>query len=70
MAWDRWRISFRFTRPWIRRKRIYSSNLWIGAGNNRTLLHYDAWDGFLFLAQGTKEFFMFPRSQTEKMFQS
>jgi Cupin-like domain len=55
--------------PWIRRERIYSSNLWIGAGNNRTLLHYDAWDGFLLLAQGTKEFFMFPRSETGKMYQ-
>jgi hypothetical protein len=55
--------------PWIRRERIYSCNLWIGAGNNRTLLHYDAWDGFMLLAAGTKEFRMFPRSETRRMFQ-
>ena len=53
---------------WIDKRRIHSANLWIGAGNNRTLLHYDPWDGLMFLASGEKEFIMIPPSETSKLF--
>lgn len=54
---------------WIDPARIYSCNMWIGAGNNRTLLHYDPWDGVLVLAAGIKEFVVFPNTETPKMAQ-
>jgi hypothetical protein len=54
---------------WIDPARIYSSNLWAGAGNNRTLLHYDPWDGVLAIGSGTKDFILFPSSETSKMAQ-
>lgn len=54
--------------PWIDRSRIYSSNLWIGAGGNRTLLHYDPWDGVMMLAEGKKEFVILPNTETPKVF--
>jgi hypothetical protein len=54
--------------PWVDRSRIYSANLWIGAGDNRTLLHYDPWDGVLMLGSGKKEFVLLPRSETSKVY--
>ena len=47
--------------------RIWSCNLWIGAGDNNTLLHYDPWDGVLLLGAGKKDFLLFPPSATPKM---
>lgn len=62
------RLKDKFVMPrFIDPQRIYSSNLWVGAGNNRTLLHFDPWDGLLMLAQGEKEFVMFPDKETPKM---
>jgi cupin-like protein len=52
---------------WFDQERIYSSNLWAGAGNNKTLLHFDPWDGFMVVAQGEKRFVMFPSEETAKM---
>ena len=53
---------------WIDQARVWTANLWIGAGNNRTLLHYDPWDGFLMLGAGKKEFLIFPGSETHRMY--
>jgi hypothetical protein len=54
--------------PWVDRSRISTTNLWIGAGNNRTLLHYDPWDGVMMLAEGKKEFVILPGTETSKMY--
>lgn len=54
---------------WMDPARIWSTNLWVGAGNNRTLLHYDPWDGILMLGSGQKEFVLFPDSETKNMYQ-
>jgi hypothetical protein len=53
---------------WIDRARIDSSNLWVGAGNNHTLLHYDPWNSILMLAEGTKEIIVLPASETSKVY--
>lgn len=55
--------------PWIDRERISTTNLWVGAGNNRTLLHYDPWHSFLLLGQGEKRFTVFPDTESHRMFQ-
>jgi hypothetical protein len=52
---------------WFNQERIYSSNLWAGAGNNKTLLHFDPWDGLMVVAAGEKRFVMFPAEETPKM---
>ena len=54
---------------WIDKSRIWSVNLWVGAGNNKTLLHYDPWDGVLMLVEGKKEFILFPETESSKMYQ-
>lgn len=54
---------------WIDKNRIRNANFWLGAGNNNTLLHYDAWDSVLLLGQGKKEFIVFPSSESPRMFQ-
>ncbi len=54
---------------WIDTSRIYSANFWLGAGNNNTLLHYDAWDTILMLAMGEKEFVVFPDTESSRMHQ-
>ena len=54
---------------WIDKKRIYNGNFWLGAGNNKTLLHYDAWDSILLLGQGEKEFFVFSNEESPRMHQ-
>jgi len=54
---------------WFDHKRIWSANLWMGAGNNRTLLHYDPWDTLLMLADGEKKFVIFPDSESPNMYQ-
>jgi len=53
---------------WIDEPNIYSSNLWIGAGNNHTLLHYDPWNSILMLAEGNKEFIVIPNTDTQKVY--
>lgn len=54
---------------WIDKQRLHSANLWIGAGNNNTLLHYDAWDSILMLSQGEKEFVVLPETETARVHQ-
>jgi len=54
--------------PWIDRLRISSANLWVGAGNNHTLLHYDPWSSILMLAEGKKEFIVLPDTETPKVY--
>jgi hypothetical protein len=53
--------------PWVDRERIQSANLWAGAGDNHTLLHFDPWDGVLMLGQGYKRFILIPDTQTSKL---
>lgn len=54
---------------WIDKERIHNANFWLGAGNNNTLLHYDAWDSVLMLGMGEKEFIVFPNTETPRMYQ-
>lgn len=54
---------------WIDVSRIHNANFWLGAGNNNTLLHYDAWDSVLLLGMGEKEFVVFPDTESPRMFQ-
>ena len=51
----------------IDKDRIWSSNLWVGAGNNNTLLHYDPWDSIQLLGSGKKEFLIFPPLESRRM---
>ena len=53
---------------WIDKVNIYSSNLWVGAGSNHTLLHYDPWNSILMVAKGKKEFVVIPHTDTHKLF--
>ncbi|KXJ45181.1 MULTISPECIES: cupin-like domain-containing protein [Marinobacter] len=52
---------------WFKREKIRSANLWIGAGNNKTLLHYDPWNSIQLLRQGQKEFFVFRNTDTRNL---
>ena len=54
--------------PWLDRTRIASANLWLGAGGNRTLLHFDPWDGYLMLGGGKKTFVVLPPEESPKVF--
>ncbi|MFT7128297.1 MAG: hypothetical protein ACI89U_000403 [Gammaproteobacteria bacterium] len=54
--------------PWVERSGISTANLWIGAGNNHTLLHYDPWNTILMLAKGKKEFIVLPERETSKVY--
>jgi hypothetical protein len=54
---------------WIDVSRIHNANFWLGAGNNNTLLHYDAWDSVLLLGMGEKEFVVFPDTESPRMYQ-
>ncbi|WOH36637.1 cupin-like domain-containing protein [Thalassotalea fonticola] len=54
---------------WIERSRIYNACLWVGAGGNRTLLHYDAWDTVQMIGEGEKEYFVFPPEESERLHQ-
>lgn len=54
---------------WIDVSRVHNANFWLGAGNNNTLLHYDAWDTVLMLGTGQKEFVVFPDTESPHMFQ-
>ena len=54
---------------WIDQSTIYNANLWLGAGDNRTMLHYDAWNTIMLVGKGSKEFFVFPNTESHKMFQ-
>ena len=53
---------------WVDRSLIYSANLWVGAGNNHTLLHYDPWNSILMLAEGKKDFIVLPEKETPKVY--
>ena len=60
--------SFRMP-PWVDPARIWSANLWIGAGNNRTLLHYDPWNSIQILREGKKTFYILPETASPQMHQ-
>lgn len=53
---------------WVKREKVRSANLWIGAGNNKTLLHYDPWNSIQMLRNGQKEFFVFPDTATKSVY--
>lgn len=54
---------------WIDIPRVHNANFWLGAGNNNTLLHYDAWDSILMLGMGQKEFVVISDTETPRMHQ-
>jgi hypothetical protein len=54
---------------WIDIPRIHNANFWLGAGNNNTLLHYDAWDSVLMLGTGQKEFVVLPDTESPRVHQ-
>lgn len=47
---------------------LYSSNLWIGSGSNKSLLHYDHVDSLLVMVEGRKRFLLFPPERTRSMY--
>ncbi len=53
---------------WIDMSRIHNTNFWLGAGNNNTLLYYDAWDSVLMPGMGEKEFVALPDTESPRMF--
>jgi len=44
------------------------SNLYVGAGGNRSLLHYDETHSLLMMMEGRKRFILFPPSQSGLMY--
>jgi hypothetical protein len=48
--------------------RLYSSNLWIGSGGNKSLLHFDHVNSLLIMVEGTKRFLLFGPEETDKMY--
>jgi hypothetical protein len=49
---------------YIRREEIFSANLWIGPGGNKTLLHFDPWHSFIVVVKGKKRVAVYHPSQT------
>jgi len=54
---------------WIDKQRIFNANFWLGAGENNTLLHYDAWDSIQLIGMGEKDFIVFPSDESPRMHQ-
>jgi hypothetical protein len=54
--------------PWIDKSLLKSANLWIGAGNNHTVLHFDPWNSILMLGRGNKEFIVIPGDETHNLY--
>jgi hypothetical protein len=52
----------------IPRGSLRSSNLWIGAGDNRSLLHFDTDESFLMMTDGRKRCLLFAPDQTPSMY--
>jgi hypothetical protein len=48
--------------------RLHSSNLWIGSGGNKSLLHFDHVNSLLIMVEGTKRFLLFGPEETRKMY--
>lgn len=44
------------------------SNLYVGAGGNRSLLHYDETHSLLMMIEGRKRFMLFPPDQSRRMY--
>ena len=62
-------VDQKFSLPgFIPPKTLYSSNLWIGAGGNRSLLHYDHVNSLLIVMEGRKRFVLFGPEQTWNMY--
>jgi hypothetical protein len=53
---------------YLPREDIALANLWIGAGENRSLLHYDPWDSFMVMVTGIKRFALFGGRETRNMY--
>jgi hypothetical protein len=51
----------------IDQKQLRFVNLWVGPGGNKTLLHFDPWDGLLIVLKGRKRFAVFNRRETSKL---
>jgi hypothetical protein len=49
-------------------EKLHAAYLWIGPGDNKTLLHYDPWANLLVVLEGRKRFALFPPDQTRKMY--
>ena len=52
----------------IPRNALRSSNLYVGPGGNKTLLHYDEVHSFLIMVEGTKRCAVFPPDQTRYLY--
>ena len=48
--------------------KLHAAYLWIGPGDNKTLLHYDPWASLLVVLEGSKRLAMFPPDQTPNMY--
>jgi hypothetical protein len=55
--------------PWFEANRLRSANLWVGAGLNRTLLHYDPWTSIQILREGEKDFYIYDAKHSQAMYQ-
>jgi len=53
---------------YLPKENIALANLWIGAGENRSLLHYDPWDSFIVLVSGVKRFALFGGEENRNMY--
>lgn len=47
---------------------LRNSNLYIGPGSNKTLLHYDEVNSFLYMVEGEKNFVVFEPSETKYLY--
>ena len=48
--------------------KLHAAYLWIGPGDNKTLLHYDPWGSLLVVLEGRKRVALFPPDQTPNMY--
>jgi hypothetical protein len=53
--------------PYIERPKISSGNLWIGPGDNRSLLHYDPKHSFILIVQGKKRVALYNGTETARL---
>ena len=62
-------LAARLTIPnFIDPEKLHAAYLWIGPGENKTLLHYDPWGGLLVVLEGSKRLALFPPDQTPNMY--
>lgn len=51
-------------------KRLWSINLWLGAGGNTSYLHFDPDQNILTVLKGSKKFILFPPSEAKLLYQN